>query len=200
LILCRAIEGQDAPLNGGLMLLSRHPVSTSNRTIYRQGAGEDALSFKGALHARIRPRGHPCEYDVFLSHTQNLTPIVGEDDAQAALGRQIRHMAAFIRSCRDPAGPALLMGDLNVDAYDPSHKGLLDLLHRELSPGVDMKPTVRLSQGETRARMDAASETDKGTISAFNDGNPDLSADAPSRFGPTSQRLDYFFHLARSAL
>ena len=187
------IEGKDAPLNGGLMLLSRHPASTSNRTIYHQGAGEDALSYKGVLHARIRPRGHPCEYDIFLSHTQNLTPIVGEDDAKAALGQQIRHMAAFIRSCRDPSCPALLMGDLNVDAYDPAHKGLLDLLHAELSPGVDMKPRVQLSQGQHRDREDATSESDKGKISAFNDGNPDRGANDPARFGPTSQRLDYFF-------
>jgi endonuclease/exonuclease/phosphatase family metal-dependent hydrolase len=187
------IEGKDAPLNGGLMLLSKHPVTTSNRTIYRQGAGEDALSYKGVLHARIRPRGHPCEYDIFLTHTQNVRPIVGEDDAREALGHQIRHMAAFIRSCRDLACPALLMGDLNVDAYDPAHRQLLDLLHRELSPGVDMKPTVRLPKGQSRARVDATSETDQGKISAFNDGNPALAADDAGRFGPTAERLDYFF-------
>ena len=44
-----------------------------------------------------------------MSHTQNLTPLVGEDSAKGALGQQIRHLAAFIRSCREPAYPALLM-------------------------------------------------------------------------------------------
>jgi hypothetical protein len=187
------IEGKDAPLNGGLMLLSRHPIARSSRTIFRQGAGEDSLSFKGALHARIRPHGHPCEYDVFLSHTQNLTPIVGEDDAKAALGQQIRHLAAFIRSCRDPACPALLMGDLNVDAFDPSHRALLDLLHNEMSPGEDMKPRVILPPDQARALQEATSESDDSHISAFNEGNADRAATDAARFGSTAQRLDYFF-------
>ena len=187
------IEGKDAPLNGGLMLLSRHPISRSTRTIYHHGAGEDELSYKGVLHARIRPHGHPCEYDIFLSHTQNLTPIVGEDDAKDALGQQIRDLAAFIRACREPAYPALLMGDLNVDAFDPAHRGLLDLLHSELSPGVNMVPRVVLPPGQTRARPEATSESDASKISAFNDGNDDRSELDDKRFGPNSQRLDYFF-------
>jgi endonuclease/exonuclease/phosphatase family metal-dependent hydrolase len=186
-------EGKDAPLNGGLMLLSRHPISRSNRTIYHQSAGEDSLSYKGVLHSRIRPHGHPCEYDVFLSHTQNLAPIVGEDDAKEALGRQIRHLAAFIRSCREPAYPALLMGDLNVDAFDPGDRGLLDLLHGELSPGLDMVPQVVLPIGQTRARPQATSESDDSKISSFNEGNDDLGDTSDKRFGPTAQRLDYFF-------
>lgn len=190
------VEGKDAPLNGGLMLLSRHPISTSNRTIYHQGAGEDKLSFKGALHARIRPHGHPCEYDIFLSHTQNLTPIVGEDAAKEALGKQIQHLAAFIHSCREPACPALLMGDLNVDALDPDHRGLLDLLHAEMFPGEDMMPKMDVPAGQTRIHPEATSERDEDDhkgISAFNDGNADRDADAPERFGERSQRLDYFF-------
>jgi endonuclease/exonuclease/phosphatase family metal-dependent hydrolase len=178
------------------MLLSRHPIAQSNRTIYHQSAGEDSLSFKGVLHARIRPHGHPCEYDIFLSHTQNLAPIVGEDDAKEALGQQIRHLAAFIRSCREPAYPALLMGDLNVDAFDPEHRGLLDLLHVEMFPGRDMMPQVLLPKGQSRVRENATSERDekegKG-ISAFNSGNADRAADDPERFGVMAQRLDYFF-------
>jgi len=175
------------------MLLSRHPISRSNRTIYHQSAGEDSLSYKGVLHSRIRPHGHPCEYDVFLSHTQNLAPIVGEDDAKEALGRQIRHLAAFIRSCREPAYPALLMGDLNVDAFDPGDRELLDLLHGELSPGLDMVPQVALPIGQTRARPQATSESDDSKISSFNEGNDDLGDTSDKRFGPTAQRLDYFF-------
>ena len=187
------LEGKDAPLNGGLMLLSRHPIARSNRTIYHQSAGEDSLSYKGALHARIRPHGHPCEYDVFLSHTQNLTPIAGEDDAKEALGNQLRHLAAFIRSCREPAYPALLMGDLNVDAFDPAHRTLLDLLHAQMHPGADMMPRVILPAGQTREREDATSESDGSKISAFNDGNADRAGNDAARFGASAQRLDYFF-------
>lgn len=187
------LEGKDAPLNGGLMLLSRHPIAQSNRTIYHQSAGEDSLSYKGALHARIRPQGHPCEYDIFLSHTQNLTPIVGEDEAKEALGQQIRHLAAFIRSCREPASPALLMGDLNVDAFDPDHRALLDLLHAEMRPGQDMMPRVVLPAGQTRVREEATSESDGSHISAFNDGNADRADNDAARFGSSAQRLDYFF-------
>lgn len=175
------------------MLLSRHPIARSNRTIYHQSAGEDSLSYKGVLHARIRPHGHPCEYDIFLSHTQNLTPIVGEDDAKEALGQQIRHLAAFIRSCREPGYPALLMGDLNVDAFDPDHLGLLNLLHHEMLPGDDMMPQVVLREGQTRVRPQATSESDGSHISAFNDDNAERAATDAARFGASAQRLDYFF-------
>jgi hypothetical protein len=186
------------------LLLSRHPISQANRTIYKKGAGEDDWSFKGVLHARIRPLGHPCEYDVFLSHTQNLTPIVGEDDAKDALAHQIRHLGSFIRACRDPSSPALLMGDLNVDGYDPAHQALLDLLYAEmgvptaLAPpqdvigGEQLWPQVRIF-GDKPARPFATSESESSHISSFNDGNDDRAANNEHRFGPTSQRLDYFF-------
>jgi hypothetical protein len=50
-----------------------------------------------------------------------------------------------------------------------------------------------MPKGQTRVREDATSESDKGTISAFNSGNPDREENDPERFGPTAQRLDYFF-------
>ncbi len=46
-------------------------------TIYRQYEGEDGATNKGVLHARIRIPGQPCDYDLFLSHAQNLMPLVG---------------------------------------------------------------------------------------------------------------------------
>jgi hypothetical protein len=122
-----------------------------------------------------------------------LTPIVGEDDTKEALGQQIRHLAAFIRSCREPGYPALLMGDLNVDAFDPAHRGLLDLLHDEMRPGWDMMPRIVLPAGQTRVRQEATSESDGSHISAFNDGNADRADNDAARFGASAQRLDYFF-------
>ena len=174
-------------LDGGLLLLSRHKIVESHGTIYRQYAGEEAGSNKGALHARIHVAGQPCDVDVFLSHTQNLTPkLASFDDARAALKSQLYHLGAFVRACRDPLAPALLLGDLNVDQLhdDAFSQGrdsmsLYDSLLNALGRPVDLNPGRPTSEAEGSG------------ISSFNKGNADRPTGDVSRQGPAAQRLDY---------
>ena len=62
---------------GGLLLLSRHPITAHHETIYRHCSGDDCLTPKGVLHACIQAAGYPCGIDVFLSHAQAPKPTIG---------------------------------------------------------------------------------------------------------------------------
>jgi endonuclease/exonuclease/phosphatase family metal-dependent hydrolase len=173
---------------GGLFLLSRHRITRSQSSIYRQYSGDDGLANKGVLHACIEPVGFPCGFDLFLSHTQAPEPTVGGSVAgarNAVLG-QIAHLSAFIDSCRDPMQPALLMGDLNVDFY--GDRPLYDYLMRVLNGAVDLKPTTD-NPGVTRP--DATSESDHHDISSFHEDHPARDPEDEARFSDTTQRLDY---------
>ena len=77
---------------------------------YSTARGSDALAAKGALHARLwrggdAPQGD--QLDLFVTHLQANHP-----DIRKA---QIAELAAFIRERSDPALPAILLGDLNID-------------------------------------------------------------------------------------
>ena len=63
-------------MDGGLLLLSRHRIVASGSTVYRQCSGDDCLSNKGVLHARVQRTGSPCPVDVFLTHTQAADPTI----------------------------------------------------------------------------------------------------------------------------
>jgi endonuclease/exonuclease/phosphatase family metal-dependent hydrolase len=177
--------------DGGLMLLSRHKIINSNFTIYRQCVGEDRFANKGALHARIQVQGLPCPIDVFLTHTQGPEPKIGShSDAHQAIRDQIRHLAAFIQSCRDTRIPALLMGDLNVDGINDVDG--YNFLIGQLRDATDLKP-VFSSAKQPSKHFEATSENEKSGVSSFNDGNDLRPVNHDSRFGNRAQRLDYFF-------
>ena len=177
-------------MGGGLLLLSRHPIVAHAQTLYRHCSGDDCLTNKGVLHARIRRTGHPCAVDVFLTHTQAAHPTVGGTTAGAreAVRAQIRHLAAFIRGSRDVVSPAILFGDFNVDYF--AHRDLYDYLVAELGGPVDLAP-VTATGG--RARPMGTSESDDGVVSSFQGDHPARPVEDPSRFGGTIERLDYLF-------
>jgi endonuclease/exonuclease/phosphatase family metal-dependent hydrolase len=175
-------------MGGGLLLLSRHPIVAHAQTLYRQCSGDDCLTNKGVLHARIRRTGHPCAVDVFLTHTQAAHPTVGGTTAgaRAAVRAQIRHLAAFIRASRDVVAPAMLFGDFNVDYF--AHRDLYDYLMAELAGAVDLVPATNVSG---RSRPTGTSESDDGVLSSFHRDHPARPVDDPARFGGTVERLDY---------
>jgi endonuclease/exonuclease/phosphatase family metal-dependent hydrolase len=177
-------------MGGGLLLLSRHRIVASSSTVYRQCAGDDCLANKGALHARINPRGSPCAFDVFLTHTQAAHPTLGGSaaDAERALRAQIPHLAAFVRACRDPVGPAVLFGDFNIDSF--ARPDLYSDLVAALGFPADVLPTVEL---DGRSRPTGTSESDDHDVSSFQSDHAARAADDPQRFGDTTERLDYIF-------
>jgi endonuclease/exonuclease/phosphatase family metal-dependent hydrolase len=117
----------DLESDGGLLLLSRFPITARNQTIYRSCAGDDCLANKGVLHARVAVPDQT-EVDVFVSHLQSATPVAA---ANAILGsgpagsptdkvkQQLDVLADFVRAVRNIRLPTIIMGDINVDALDP---------------------------------------------------------------------------------
>lgn len=175
-------------MGGGLLLLSRHPIVASAASVYRQCSGDDCLSNKGVLHARVERRGSPSPIDVFLTHTQAAHPTVAGSTAGArvAVEAQLRHLGAFVRASRDPAVPAVLFGDLNVDQF--AHPDLYAYLMSELGHPEDPGAVTDLADV---VRPTGTSESDDGDVSSFHDDHPARPADDPARFGATTERLDY---------
>ncbi|BFG78435.1 hypothetical protein PTKU46_64680 [Paraburkholderia terrae] len=178
---------------GGLLLLSRHQILTQAATVFRHCSGDDCLTNKGVLHARIQRAGSPCAVDAFLTHTQAAEPTIAGSGAGArrAVEAQIRHLAAFVKSSRDPLAPAMLFGDFNVDAF--AHHDLYDYLVQTLGGPVDLSP---LTDVPGALRPTGTSEADSGVISSFESEHPARPIDDSSRFGETVERLDYLFSFA----
>jgi len=177
-------------MGGGLLLLCRHRIVASGSTVYRQCSGDDCLSNKGVLHARVQRTGSPCPVDVFLTHTQAADPTVAGTvaGARVAVRAQIRHLAAFIKASRDPVSPAMLFGDFNVDAF--AHPDLYEYLVQSLGRPADLAPLTDVLGAQRPA---GTSEADSGVISSFHPDHPARPPDDPARFGGTVERLDYLF-------
>jgi endonuclease/exonuclease/phosphatase family metal-dependent hydrolase len=97
-------------LGDEVAIASRLPIVASAQMAYSAARGSDALAAKGALHARLwrggdAPQGD--QLDLFVTHLQ-----ANHADIRRA---QIAELAAFIRERSDPALPAILLGDLNID-------------------------------------------------------------------------------------
>jgi endonuclease/exonuclease/phosphatase family metal-dependent hydrolase len=97
-------------LGDEVAIASRLPIVASAQMAYSTARGSDALAAKGVLHARLWRGGaapHGDGIDLFVTHLQANHP-----DVRRA---QIAELAAFIRERSDPALPAILLGDLNID-------------------------------------------------------------------------------------
>ncbi len=103
-------------LGDEVALASRLPIVASASTTFSAARGSDALAAKGVLHARIWRGGAapPVMLDVFVTHLQ-----ANHADIRKS---QIAELVAFIRERSDPALPAILLGDLNIDGAAPARR------------------------------------------------------------------------------
>ncbi|CEP07305.1 hypothetical protein [Parasitella parasitica] len=104
--------------DGGLLILSRYPITKADRIEFSRGVHADWLSFKGALHALVEV-GDNQFIHVYTTHTQASYDNGGKlnlDDTKVRLS-QFAKVHQFIQdTAQNDAFPILLMGDLNVDA------------------------------------------------------------------------------------
>jgi endonuclease/exonuclease/phosphatase family metal-dependent hydrolase len=116
----------------GLFLLSEFPVELSETVDYGHCTGFDCLATKGVQHVRVRVPEMGRSLDVYNTHMNaDGKPAKPEDSRKARLG-QIKTYAAFVKKTRDPASPAVLLGDFNFKTWGEDYltfDGLLGALH-----------------------------------------------------------------------
>ena len=182
----RAIEVEY--FDGGLLLMSRHPIIEQHYTIYRQCEGEDCFTNKGVLHAQIKINGHLMNYDVFLTHMQSCppklpVPTVGQGDCFKKLQvYQVLHLRDFIQSYSSPDRPALLMGDLNHDGVNPT-----SVEYQSLVAFLEMPIDLWLVSGNSTSGIT------RDTAVSFSPDSTPLPVDDKLHRNKNGTRLDYFF-------
>jgi len=170
-----APEEQGTHEDGGLLLLSKHPILESHTTIYRPCHGIDCEADKGAIHARIRVEAQG-DYDIFLTHLQ----ADGSSEAWETIKAQHSDLYRFIQAHRDPKRPALLMGDLNT-------VGAISNQYDELISRLNHPEDLWLTTGDGTAGYTSG---DPVNTESFEDG-VSHSINDPNRHR-SGLRLDYF--------
>lgn len=107
----------DLESDGGLLLLSRHPITVAHDFIFRDCDGPDCFANKGMIHTRVQADFWPTPFDVFFTHAQD----IATSDGVNTLYRQIQKMNVFIGTHGLPTVPKIIMGDLNIPAENPQH-------------------------------------------------------------------------------
>ncbi|MFG2395180.1 sphingomyelin phosphodiesterase [Streptomyces lavendulae] len=118
--------------NGGVAVLSRHPIESAEQQVFAQGCAADKHAQKGFAYARINKHGRVLH--VVGTHPQATDSGCGSRD-QAARTRasQFKEIDEFLtgKEHRDEIGssePVLLVGDMNVDRFTPEYQEMLTLL------------------------------------------------------------------------
>jgi hypothetical protein len=114
-------RGEGLEVGGGLMILSRYPITAASAFIYGESADWEALASKGALYARIdlaKEIGSGCYIHVFITHMQAGREYGG------IRWKQLIELKRFIENAtRDDEYPIVLMGDFNIVADMPKDWG-----------------------------------------------------------------------------
>jgi endonuclease/exonuclease/phosphatase family metal-dependent hydrolase len=100
-------------VNGGVSILSRHPIEEWSATPFEQCHGEwnDCLATKGFVWARIRISDQ-LKVNVLATHLNS----GGSEQARQVRRSQLRRIREFMRNSPSVARwPTLLMGDLNIN-------------------------------------------------------------------------------------
>lgn len=107
--------------NGGVMILSRHPIKSYHETRFRQRTGNDRLARKGAMIAEMEVRGKPVQ--VLSTHLQAF----GADSVLISQYRQMRD-ELLVPNAR-PGIPQIICGDLNTRPTSARYPTMLEILN-----------------------------------------------------------------------
>ena len=105
--------------DGGVTIVSKHPIVKKEQYVYKNGCGEDYHSNKGFIYAKIEKNGQ--NVHVFGTHTQADDSSCSTGQAKNIRTSQFKELKEYIKSKNIPKNEVVLIGgDLNVNK---SHDG-----------------------------------------------------------------------------
>ncbi|QTJ68634.1 endonuclease/exonuclease/phosphatase family protein [Rhodococcus sp. ZPP] len=176
-------DEKDPEEDGGLLILSRHPITEVRSTIYRSCIGDDCFANKGAVMVRVSPHDGP-DFYVLGTHLQAGNATSGSWPTDAGVGTgangkreaQLRHLDSWILGARDRDLPIIIVGDFNIDAN--TQEGRATLAHN-LPETKDLWPEYQMWLPTDRTRYDPIT-CDRA--STYRPGTPALPQMSPHRY------------------
>lgn len=130
--------------NGGVLVLSRWPISKMDRTFFKDCAGSDCIVKKGVAYAVIEKKGTP--FHLFGLHLQ------AQKEYQQARLAQFPEVRSFIDRQKIPETESVLVaGDFNVDIFSNADDGEYSLLTKTVGLAMhdeSLKPTYESSTNQ----------------------------------------------------
>ncbi|MBP2400815.1 sphingomyelin phosphodiesterase [Streptomyces syringium] len=116
--------------NGGVAILSRHPIERAEQLVYAKGCGADKHAQKGFAYARINKGGSV--FHVVGTHPQ-ATECGSREEAEEIREGQFTRIDTFLTgkergNAITSSQPVLLAGDMNVDRYTDEYQRMLKAL------------------------------------------------------------------------
>ena len=109
-------------LDGGLLILSRFPIDSSEFVAYSTSAHADMVASKGALYAQLRLGDRSLH--IFNTHMQAFYAMV-DPKATAAKAIQLQELARFVlRRASSDKEPVLLCGGETLPSHRPTGHNL----------------------------------------------------------------------------
>ena len=109
----RLLDGK--ALDGGLMVLSRYPITASDWHLYSASAHEDQLAAKGALYVKLEVGTRAVHlFDTHMQAFYNLD----DRPATAAKSIQVEELAKFVlEKTSGDTEPVVMAGDFNINSH-----------------------------------------------------------------------------------
>ena len=145
-----------------LLILSRHPLVSTNEYTFSKAIGIDAYAAKGVLHARALLHGEEaCAVDLYSTHLQ----AGGGDEGSRVRSAQTIEVAKFIDAQRRGGGkilPAVVGGDFNINGRTSDQNGTINPRYQEMLRDLSLDEGGRLIALSKNVKMSARTWASQG--------------------------------------
>ncbi|KAG0001662.1 hypothetical protein BGZ80_009230 [Entomortierella chlamydospora] len=115
------------PENGGVVIMSKWPITQKRQFIYKDACGADWFSLKGFAYVEINYQG--TNIHVFGTHTQSDDSACTSGQAAGDRASQLSSMRSYIDSLNIPSDELVIMaGDFNIDRNSAEYASTLTRL------------------------------------------------------------------------
>ncbi|UTF92216.1 sphingomyelin phosphodiesterase [Elizabethkingia anophelis] len=116
-----------APINGGVMVASKHPIEERIQYIFPSGCSTDRYAMKGFVYVRILKNGKRVHF--ISTHLQSTQSACGGEEVKIRED-QLKMIKSFVDSRKIPKNEMLIYGgDFNIIKDTPEYRKIFDLLN-----------------------------------------------------------------------